>query len=1541
MHIVTFKQKKAGNVSTYIKKITTYCGLGVFGLASVAGVAQANDKNSQIQSMLSKPKLSKALRDVAKPLPRLTPSRVNKMRASGDKVPGEDLGYVVPNFSYPMVSEYLDKAADMPADSVIQYEVTSGGKFQRNSASNVTIGTGFDGLGNVTGVAPPDTNADVGPNHIVQTVNVALGVWDKEGNELLAPTAINVLWDGFGGLCESNNNGDPIVLYDSQADRWMITQFAFPSGFNNNRACIAISQTGDPTGEYYLYDFLYSDVKFNDYPHYGVWTDAYYAGVNQFTGNSFTGSGVVAYERDKMLAGQPAQQVIIDLETSQPDAFTPMPADIDGIFLPPNDMPGIFVTADNPGELNVWHFDVDWNDTTNSSFTLADTLTVGAYSGAVCSFSRDCIEQPNTQNLDAIGQRMMFRLAYRNLGGTQHKLVANHTVIGSATDNNIAGVRWYEIDLDDAGMPTLAQNGTFNLDDGNSRWMGSAAMDAVGNIGVGYSVSGEDLFPSIRFSGRSQSDPDNVLTVPELEIKAGEASQGGVNRWGDYSSLSIDPTDDCTMWYTTEYYKAENDDTRGWSTYIGSVKFDDCVAGPSGTITGTITDTAGNPIADAQVTIGALTARSNSEGVYTATLPVGDDFTVSAFKYGWNGAETADVAVVEDEETAVDFSLEAATPVTVTGVVADGSGLGSPLFAEIVVDAPGTRLTTYTNPVTGAFSMNLFEGTLIKMTAMSADEGYIAQSVDFTPAADSTQNFDLTVLASCTAKGYGFTEPSFAEDFTGGVPPTGWTIADNGTTGGVWEAGSGSTRGDLLGSGEAAMIDSDAAGPGLTSSTLTSSAITVADLSSSVLVFDSWFRTYVGGDVYNLEISVDGGAWATILEIPATNRAERLSVDLDASISGATSFQLRWNYTADWEWYAIVDNIAIGGNECVALDGSIVRGIVTDANTMTALNGATVSTQGDTVTTMSTGSAEFANGYFSIFVPADEETISVSFTNYETSVVAAADVEPTTPVALNAPQFAIADSLATVNVTQGRVGTSSITLENTGTASGDYLILFTTAPAQGSTPEVTGPFHSSSRHFGPKNLTDLDATKARYVVDQKSLNLPQASSDVLGGFGTPQMAFPWGVAVDQDTGNFYLGDLAAGGAPADAIFEYDSTGAFTGNTIDNAAVSAIFSADMAYNNRTGMLWQVEVGDDNCIHEIDPVALEVTGQQICPAFGTSQRGLTYDPITNTFYSGSWNDSIIHQFTVDGTLLRSVNVGLSISGLALNPVSGKLYVMQNTTTAFDVVVLDANSAEMSALNGFNLLPSDALPVDPLAGGEQSGLAAQCDGTLWTPSRSLGGLIAFESGETNFCDWKNLPWVSQTSMVSGSVAAGESTDIELEFDTNGIATGSYSAQMITSGNTPYADSSTAVSLGVFAPVPGDVSLANVETKVPNGQPAIVMVNRVGGSDFAVSVDFELGNGTAKQGTHFIAVEGTLTWEDGDTSPKAITINTVNTDLSEDLGFSVVLTQTTGGAEIIRASTAVVIEGDKKKSDGGSLGFLLVALLTLGGLARRRYKF
>jgi hypothetical protein len=439
----------------------------------------------------------------------------------------------------------------------------------------------------------------------------------------------------------------------------------------------------------------------------------------------------------------------------------------------------------------------------------------------------------------------------------------------------------------------------------------------------------------------------------------------------------------------------------------------------------------------------------------------------------------------------------------------------------------------------------------------------------------------------------------------------------------------------------------------------------------------------------------------------------------------------------------------------------------------------------------------------------------------------------------------------------------------------------------------------------------------------------QSTTPILGGFFINEMAFPWGVAVNADTGNIYIGDLLAGGAPADRIFEYGPDGAHTGVTIDNSSISTVFGADIAYNNRTRMLWQAEVGADNCIHEIDPAAGAVTGNKICPAFGTSQRGLTYDPITNTFYSGSWNDSIIHQFDTEGTLLRSVNVGLAVSGLVINPVSGKLYVMQNTSTGFDMTILDANTPEFDSLSAFNLQPGGGITADPLAGGAQSGLTFTCDGTLWTPSRGIGGsssnaLIAFDSGETDFCEWQNLPWV----------------DVELEFDTTSLDTGSFGAQLVIAGNTPYADSATAVSLNVTAPVRGDVSLVSTTVRAQNGQPALISVERVGGSDFEVTVDYELGSGTAEQGIDFIGLAGTLTWADGDTSPKTISINTVNQDTTEDIGFSVVITNPSEGVDIIRSTTAVIIEGDEPK-DSGSLGFLLVALLAAGGLARRRYKF
>ncbi len=1517
--------------------------LSLVSSIALSGAAFADD--SKVRVHLAKPKISKSLKELAKPLPVLTEARKFKMLQSGDKVPGINKVNPVPNQNYPFGKEYQEKNLGKDLTDPVLQKSSSIAKDGLRDFKMATVGVGFDGMGNVTGAVPPDTNADVGPNHIVQTVNTALAVYDKAGNELVAPVAINTLWAGFGGLCESTNRGDPIVLYDSQADRWLISQFAFPAGFTDNRNCIAISQTGDPTGAYYLYDFLYSDVKFNDYPHYGVWTDGYYAGINQFSGSplSFAGSGVVAFERDAMLQGQAAQQVIFDLETTFPNAFTPMPADIDGPFLPPAGMAAPFVTADNAGEMNIWKFTVDWATPANSTFELASTVTVAPYNGAVCGFSRDCIVQPNAQRLDVIGQRMMFRAAYRNLNGV-NKLVANHTVVGSATDNNIAGVRWYEFDLANDGTATLANNGTYNLDDGNSRWMGSAAMDAVGNIGVAYSVSGPTLNPSIRFSGRLAGDPADTLTLPETELKAGEGAQQGANRWGDYSSLSVDPVDDCTMWYTTEYYTAANNNSTGWQTYIGSFKFDNCVAGPAGEISGTVTNQAdGAAIANVQVTIGALTVTTDADGNYSATLPVDTGYSVTASRYGWISATTAGIDVAEDAVVDVDFVLEPAPPVTVTGTVTDGSGLGGNLYAEVVVQAPGATISTFTDPVTGQYSLDLFEGTLVQITAMALVDGYLAQSADILPENTPVQDFALLIDGNCTADGYEFQFPAFFEGFDAGVPPTGWTVADNGATGEVWSAASGTSRGNLLGTGEAAAIDSDRGGNGVTSSTLTSPVINVADLTASELQFSSWFRTFAGGDVYNVEISVDGGAWVSILTMVPTNAAERLTIDLSAQITGATSFQLRWNYEANFEWYAYVDDIQIGETTCVTRSGSVVKGAVVDANTGNALNGATVTVGRETTNTVATPEDDsVVDGYFSIFVPDTETEVTVSANLYADNTVAASAIALATPIELDAGLIEIAAELAATDVTQGREGSSTVSVANEGNVDANYTFILAQLPPSGSVAnKATGPFHPSSRHFGPKNLGDLDTKKVRHKFDYASVNIPESTVEFAGFFPVNgETGFPWGIGFNQDNDNFWVGDLLAGGAASDTLYQYDATGTFTGNTIDNSEVSAIFAADMAYNNRTGMFWQVEVGDANCIHEIDPVGLTVTGNQICPAFGTSQRGLAYDPLTNTFYSGSWNDSIIHQFTTDGTLLRSVNVGQPVSGLAINPVNGSLYAMLNgSNPTFDVVVFDTATPDLLPISAFNFpnnqdFTGDGVNDDLLPDGIQSGLAIDCDGNLWTPVRAFGGVIGVRTGETNICEWKELSWLKLNTGNSGLVAANSSADVELGFNATELEPGTYQAQLITANDTPYGDSTSLVTLNVTAPNFGSLGITTTEASEKNGDDVVITVSRAGGSDFAVTVDYQTADGTAVAGENYQDTSGTLTWADGDTADKTITVTTLNTSRKADLGLSLVLTNAQGGASLGNSEIGITIEGDS----GGSFGLAILTMLGLLGLARRR---
>jgi hypothetical protein len=440
---------------------------------------------------------------------------------------------------------------------------------------NTTTGLNIAGVGNgdygfTPNAAPPDTNASVGATQVVQWVNESFAVFDKAtGALLLGPRAGNSIWAGFGGGCETNNDGDPIIQYDKAANRWVFTQFSVST--TPYLQCVAVSTTPDATGTFNRYAFSYGNTQFPDYPKLGVWPDGYYISYNIFNnGTTFAGAKVCAFDRTAMLAGAAATQQCFQLSTAYGGL---LPSDLDGSIAPPAGSPNFFLNF-GTNSLNLWKFHVDWVNPANTTFTGPTNIAVSAFNTA-CSGGGTCIPQPNTrQTLDSLGDRLMYRLAYRNFLDGHESLVVNHSVaVGANKRNRITSVRWYEL-RNPNGTPTVFQQGTLSTTDGIHRWMGSIAMDKVGNIALGYSASSSSLFPSIRYTGRAPTDPLGTMQTENIIWNGGGSQLPNLARWGDYSSLSVDPVDDCTFWYTTEYLKSSG--TFNWSTRIASFKFPTC-----------------------------------------------------------------------------------------------------------------------------------------------------------------------------------------------------------------------------------------------------------------------------------------------------------------------------------------------------------------------------------------------------------------------------------------------------------------------------------------------------------------------------------------------------------------------------------------------------------------------------------------------------------------------------------------------------------------------------------------------------------------------------------------------------------------------------------------------------------------------------------------------------------------------------------------------------------------------------------------------------
>jgi hypothetical protein len=470
-----------------------------------------------------------------------------------------------------------------------------------------STGANFEGLSNQDNfnifgfrVNPPDPVGEVGPNNYVEMVNLTFAVYDKSGNKLLGPVDTGTLWSGFAVPDCTDPSGDPVVLYDQITDRWILSQFT-TSGLDDPSKpfwnCVAVSTTSDPTGSYYRYAFETKNFQFfPDYPKYGVWTDSYVLTTREFGPTVEYGIGVYALEKNKMVNGQPARAASFFIDGNAPGVLPLvgdglLPADIDGKQKPKTDtaIPLVGTQDDNSDygatfdALNIWDLKVKWNATPTASLALNTQLPTAPFDSIFpCApTARDCLPQPGITNPDqyldilSYRQRPTYRLAYRNFKDHE-ALVTSQTV--EATPG-VAGERWYEIRRTD-GTYSLYQQGTYAPGDGVHRWMGSIAMDKNGDMGLGYSVvNGTNVFPGIRYTGRRSGDPVGQMTLGEGTIINGSGVQTTTNsRWGDYTSMTVDPVDDCTFWYVNEYYLTSGTpaDTRPWHTRIASFKLPGC-----------------------------------------------------------------------------------------------------------------------------------------------------------------------------------------------------------------------------------------------------------------------------------------------------------------------------------------------------------------------------------------------------------------------------------------------------------------------------------------------------------------------------------------------------------------------------------------------------------------------------------------------------------------------------------------------------------------------------------------------------------------------------------------------------------------------------------------------------------------------------------------------------------------------------------------------------------------------------------------------------
>lgn len=596
-------------------------------------------------------------------------------------------------------------------------------------------GPQFPGIG-ANGFAPSDSNMAIGPNNIVEIVNVRWAVYDRSGNIAAGwPKTLGSIWSAMGGICTSNG-GDPIAEYDKMADRWLLSQIGM-SG-SNYAECVAISTSPDPTGSYYLYEIDYG-TTLNDYPKWSVWptasNSAYLFTANLFAGaKTFTGAQLCAYDRAKMLAGN-ALAAGVCFTISNDSSY--LPADLDGSTPPLDGTPAYFMTFETLSSWRTYTIAPNFASSTGTLSQVTPDINVPSFNEA-CS-GGTCIPQSGTtEKLDSLADRPMYRLAFRNFGDHQ-SIVANHSVATSGTSGS--GVRWYEFRMTPpsvSGVFNLYQTGTF-APDSSYRWMGSIAMDQNGDIGLAYSASSGSIHPAIRHTGRIPTDPLGAMETEGSLLEGPGSQTSGLSRWGDYSDIRIDPLDDCTFWYVNQYLPSNG--TFNWTTFVGSFKFPNCGAPPVPDYTvsanpGSLTAVQGGPQQDSTISVTSINGFNSAVGLAVTGCPNGATCSLdsSSLTPSANGTVNTTLRV-----TATTSVSPGTYTLTITGT-ASGAGPHS-ATVSLTVTAPTPDFTssvptsiTITRGNTGTFNLTAKStGTTTTNVSLSATGNPPRTSISFSP----------------------------------------------------------------------------------------------------------------------------------------------------------------------------------------------------------------------------------------------------------------------------------------------------------------------------------------------------------------------------------------------------------------------------------------------------------------------------------------------------------------------------------------------------------------------------------------------------------------------------------------------------------------------------------------------------------------------------------------------------------------------------------------------------------------------------------------